>query len=57
MSYVIDQRLNGKNKSTLNRQRFLRRYRSRPDSRLRLEAGGWRLEAGGWTKKRHLRPA
>src|SRR5690606_11499086 len=26
-SYVIDRRLNGKNKSTVNRQRFLRRYR------------------------------
>ncbi|WP_237715406.1 DUF444 family protein, partial [Pseudomonas putida] len=25
MSYVIDRRLNGKNKSTVNRQRFLRR--------------------------------
>ena len=28
MSYVIDRRLNGKNKSTVNRQRFLQRYRS-----------------------------
>ncbi|TVP90730.1 MAG: YeaH/YhbH family protein [Pseudomonadaceae bacterium] len=28
MSYVIDRRLNGKNKSAVNRQRFLRRYRS-----------------------------
>tara|TARA_R110000868_G_scaffold10904_8_gene52889 strand:+ start:1780 stop:3051 length:1272 start_codon:yes stop_codon:yes gene_type:complete len=28
MSYVIDRRLNGKNKSTVNRQRFLRRYKS-----------------------------
>ena len=27
MGYVIDRRLNGKNKSTVNRQRFLRRYR------------------------------
>lgn len=27
MSYLIDRRLNGKNKSTVNRQRFLRRYR------------------------------
>ena len=27
MSFVIDRRLNGKNKSTVNRQRFLRRYR------------------------------
>lgn len=27
MSYIIDRRLNGKNKSTVNRQRFLRRYR------------------------------
>ena len=27
MSHVIDRRLNGKNKSTVNRQRFLRRYR------------------------------
>jgi uncharacterized sporulation protein YeaH/YhbH (DUF444 family) len=27
MSYVIDRRLNGKNKSTVNRTRFLRRYR------------------------------
>ena len=27
MSYVIDRRLNSKNKSTVNRQRFLRRYR------------------------------
>ena len=27
MSYVIDRRLNGKNKSTVNRQRFIRRYR------------------------------
>jgi uncharacterized sporulation protein YeaH/YhbH (DUF444 family) len=27
MSYVIDRRLNGKNKSTVNRNRFLRRYR------------------------------
>jgi len=27
MSYVVDRRLNGKNKSTVNRQRFLRRYR------------------------------
>ena len=27
MSYVIDRRLNGKNKSTVNRQRFLLRYR------------------------------
>ncbi|MBS7664215.1 YeaH/YhbH family protein [Pseudomonas lalucatii] len=27
MSYVIDRRLSGKNKSTVNRQRFLRRYR------------------------------
>jgi len=26
MSYVIDRRLNGKNKSTVNRQRFLKRY-------------------------------
>ena len=26
MSYIIDRRLNGKNKSTVNRQRFLRRY-------------------------------
>ena len=28
MSYIIDRRLNGKNKSMVNRQRFLRRYRS-----------------------------
>ena len=28
MSYVIDRRLNGKNKSMVNRQRFLRRYKS-----------------------------
>ncbi len=27
MSLIIDRRLNGKNKSTVNRQRFLRRYR------------------------------
>ena len=27
MSYIIDRRLNGKNKSSVNRQRFLRRYR------------------------------
>lgn len=27
MSYLIDRRLNGKNKSAVNRQRFLRRYR------------------------------
>ncbi len=27
MTYVIDRRLNGKNKSTVNRQRFLKRYR------------------------------
>ena len=27
MSYIIDRRLNGKNKSTLNRQRFIRRYK------------------------------
>jgi len=27
VSYVVDRRLNGKNKSTVNRQRFLRRYR------------------------------
>lgn len=27
MSYIIDRRLNGKNKSTVNRQRFLKRYR------------------------------
>jgi uncharacterized sporulation protein YeaH/YhbH (DUF444 family) len=27
MSFVIDRRLNGKNKSAVNRQRFLRRYR------------------------------
>ncbi|GAA6134105.1 YeaH/YhbH family protein [Oceaniserpentilla sp. 4NH20-0058] len=28
MSYIIDRRLNGKNKSMVNRQRFLRRYKS-----------------------------
>ena len=28
MSYIVDRRLNGKNKSTVNRQRFLERYRS-----------------------------
>ncbi|MEJ2755985.1 MAG: DUF444 family protein, partial [Gammaproteobacteria bacterium] len=28
MSYIVDRRLNGKNKSTVNRQRFLQRYRS-----------------------------
>ncbi len=28
MSYVIDRRLNGKNKSTVNRPRFLRRYKT-----------------------------
>jgi len=27
MSYIVDRRLNGKNKSMVNRQRFLRRYR------------------------------
>ncbi|TDO98758.1 YeaH/YhbH family protein [Marinomonas balearica] len=27
MSYIIDRRLNGKHKSSINRQRFLRRYR------------------------------
>jgi len=27
VSYIVDRRLNGKNKSTVNRQRFLRRYR------------------------------
>ena len=27
MSYIIDRRLNGKNKSMVNRERFLRRYR------------------------------
>ena len=27
MSYIVDRRLNAKNKSTVNRQRFLRRYR------------------------------
>jgi len=27
LSYLIDRRLNGKNKSTVNRQRFLRRYK------------------------------
>ena len=29
MSYIIDRRLNAKNKSTVNRQRFLERYRKR----------------------------
>ncbi|WP_230676880.1 DUF444 family protein, partial [Yersinia pseudotuberculosis] len=28
MGYFIDRRLNGKNKSMVNRQRFLRRYKS-----------------------------
>ncbi|WP_226704771.1 YeaH/YhbH family protein [Microbulbifer elongatus] len=28
MSYIVDRRLNGKKKSTVNRQRFLRRYKS-----------------------------
>lgn len=28
MSYIIDRRLNGKNKSMVNRQRFLKRYKS-----------------------------
>ncbi|MDX1318735.1 MAG: YeaH/YhbH family protein [Oceanospirillum sp.] len=28
MSFIIDRRLNGKNKSAVNRQRFLRRYRN-----------------------------
>lgn len=28
MSYIVDRRLNGKNKSMVNRQRFLQRYRS-----------------------------
>lgn len=28
MSYIVDRRLNSKNKSTVNRQRFLNRYRS-----------------------------
>ncbi|MDF2446223.1 MAG: hypothetical protein K0S46_1459 [Moraxellaceae bacterium] len=28
MSYIIDRRLNGRNKSTVNRQRFLERYRA-----------------------------
>lgn len=28
MAYFIDRRLNGKNKSMANRQRFLRRYKS-----------------------------
>ncbi|MFD1384779.1 YeaH/YhbH family protein [Rhodanobacter aciditrophus] len=28
MSYIIDRRLNGKHKSSVNRQRFLRRYRA-----------------------------
>jgi uncharacterized sporulation protein YeaH/YhbH (DUF444 family) len=28
MSYIVDRRLNGKNKSMVNRQRFLRRYKS-----------------------------
>lgn len=28
MSYIIDRRLNGKNKSMVNRQRFLRRYKN-----------------------------
>ncbi|MFI2811819.1 MULTISPECIES: YeaH/YhbH family protein [Microbulbifer] len=28
MSYIIDRRLNGKNKSTVNRQRFLQRYKA-----------------------------
>ncbi|WP_019615681.1 YeaH/YhbH family protein [Psychromonas ossibalaenae] len=27
MNYIVDRRLNGKNKSTVNRQRFLKRYR------------------------------
>jgi uncharacterized sporulation protein YeaH/YhbH (DUF444 family) len=27
VSYIVDRRLNGKNKSTVNRQRFMRRYR------------------------------
>ena len=27
MTYIIDRRLNGKNKSAVNRQRFLHRYR------------------------------
>lgn len=27
MSYIVDRRLNGKNKSTVNRQRFLKRYK------------------------------
>ena len=26
-SYIVDRRLNSKNKSTVNRQRFLKRYR------------------------------
>lgn len=29
MSYIVDRRLNAKNKSTVNRQRFLQRYRKR----------------------------
>ncbi|WP_139376728.1 DUF444 family protein, partial [Salmonella enterica] len=28
MTWFIDRRLNGKNKSTVNRQRFLRRYKA-----------------------------
>jgi len=28
MTYIVDRRLNGKNKSSVNRQRFLQRYRA-----------------------------
>ena len=27
MTHIVDRRLNGKNKSAVNRERFLRRYR------------------------------
>ena len=35
MSYILDRRLNGRHKSAVNRQRFLRRYRSHIEDAVR----------------------
>ena len=59
MSYVIDRRLNGKNKSTVNRQRFLRRYRDHIKKAVE-EAVGHRsitdMEHGEQISARPMRP-
>ena len=56
MTYLIDRRVQGKNKSAVNRDRFLRRYRGQVKAAVERAVKGLDPGQGHWRARLWARP-